>query len=200
MKFNKPIVVGSLLAISMIGGGSASALQTYTYQVGADIQNAFQVAASTQLSFGTVTANYDDDTAGGASTSTLIIDTDGVVGGTNSGDSRIVSMGGATPAVFTITGANPGSTLSHATPSATTLANANPSVSEVFDLGTYTFAYANNDGAPIFTPVVGADGTLTITMGATLTTDSALADDAPGGAVAYTETTYTGTVTFDISY
>ena len=186
---NKTLVIAGVALASSV----AVAQQTQTSTASVTVQNAFVLAESAALSFGTITANQ----VSGAAASSVTVNADGTTAVAGPG---IRQLAAGTAAAYDVSAAAPFTNLNiRVTADSTTLTNAlaaptNPDfVVDQFSVtnGTLTNAITSAGGATFQTDATGA---LNIGLGATLTLPSATGD------ILLTDGTYEGQFTIEVSY
>ena len=181
----KKNIVTKALIVALSGAALMTASSVHAEDVNstvtATVANAFTLAETQALSFGSIVAISD-----GSDTSTMVIDNAGAVTVNNPGAATIIELSGAQQGIFDITGAAPSTTMTLTLPASVTLTCGTCSGSQPdFTVDTIT-----NDVAGA--PATDGTGAATINIGATLNT---IADANP-----YEDGDYTGTMTVSVNY
>ena len=174
--------IGALTATVAFGVMDAKAEDAGT-TITASVQNAFTLAETQILEFGTFTAKNH-----GTDVSTIVMANDGT-GPTynNPGSARITEVTAGQMGIFDVTGASPSTDLTIALPVSETLTCGTCSGSqEDFTVNTFT----SSPGAGSIT--TDATGAVTVNVGATLTTINS--------ANTYEDGDYTSTYTVSLNY
>lgn len=172
-----------------------------TFNVTAEVSNTIALTETTPLDFGTLFIRRGLD-SGGAAGAALVLGTDGTFSGTGTGAeggagtdivSRVVSLGGSSPATLSVTGASAFANLTITLGTTTPLihSSANPSLPTI-TLGTLTSNPTTAAGLTL-----DASGNGNIVIGATITASTVTGTTA---GTAYADGTYTGTYAVSVSY
>lgn len=194
-KHNK--ILTALIATALMGVAANSNAETVSGTASLTVQNAFTLAETTQLSFGTITVAKSTSTNVPAKNATMVlapeggsptITNDAAEGGT------IGSIIAGTPATFDVTGAAPFTELTVKMTVGTTLTNATaPPENGAFTLSAFAAREAGETsniatGGNITTDLNGAKS---FTLGATMTID---------GGKDYIDGLYSGTYSVEVTY
>ena len=200
----------SALAIMTLAPSANAAEQT-DITASVEVANSFDMAATAQLSFGTISAFWDDSGDGTGVQATLSIPSNPgseiTAASTDDTAAKIISIVDGTPATIEITGAAPNTALTVTTPAVPiAVSNVDPTITDTFNISALT-TYATTTGGSAFGNIIDAtnktfetddSGNLTFNLGATLQTQ-APADDS-GTLQAYGDGTYQATVTVVVDY
>jgi hypothetical protein len=162
------------------------------------VQNSFTVAETTPLSFGTVVAFANNNSSVTNDVATLVVSANPATADViaNGATAKLVTVVAGTPATFTISGAAPNTALTITPPAGFLLSDPSATDSKDFGVGTFT-TFVTTSGTP-FTFDTDGGGGMVFNMGATLTTDAALA--TANVAIAYSSVTFTNTYTMTVNY
>ena len=182
------------LVATTAGALLATGASAETFNVTAEVANTIALTETTPLNFGNL---YVRRGTGAGTAATLTLATTGSFTGTGLGTEattvgRIVSLGGATAGVLSVTGASPFASVtvtSNATPTDLVHSSGNPSLPVV------TFNAITTDPAHNAALVLDANGDGDILVGGQMTAATAVA-----AGTAYAEGTYTGTYVVTVSY
>ena len=185
------------LVATTAGALLATGASAETFNVTAEVANTIALTETTPLNFGNLYVRRGTGADGGGGPATLTLATTGSFTGTGEGDeattlSRIVSLGGATAGVLSVTGASPFASVtvtSNAAPTDLIHSSGNPALPVV------TFDAITTDPAHNAALVLDANGDGDILVGGQMTAATAVA-----AGTAYAEGTYTGTYVVTVSY
>lgn len=187
-----------ITGISALLASHALALETLNSNATVTVNNAFTLAESSAMTFGTIRATADTTAAGATASLTLPADgSAGAVTAATPASANIVVITGGTPASFAITNAAPSTPLTLSLPAG--IVNlTTPGGTAAFTVDTFNAIVRGgpNDGdayaaANLITDATGAVG---FDVGATLHTDAG----SPGSD--YLDGTYTGSYTVQVDY
>lgn len=182
------------LVATTAGALLATGASAETFNVTAEVANTIALTETTPLAFGNL---YVRRGTGAGTAGTLTLSTTGAFTGTGTGNeattfSRIVSLGGSSAGVLSVTGASPFASVtvtSNAAPTDLIHSSGNPALPVV------TFNSIVTDPVHNAALVLDANGDGDILIGGTMTAATAVA-----AGTAYAEGTYTGTYVVTVSY
>ena len=198
---NKISRIMAISAVSLLAATGVANAETVTGTTSVTVQNGFDLAETTPLSFGTVVAIANSNTA--ADLATLQVDSDGVTAdvATPGNVASIVPIVAGTPGVFTVTNAAPNTLLTITLPANGTAADlTDPSGT---DANTFTLDFFERTivtSGTAFTADTDATGTLAFNVGATLGTTTPAGGAASDATVPYENVTFTGSYTVMVEY
>ncbi|TMM43114.1 hypothetical protein FCS21_13365 [Colwellia ponticola] len=192
------MTITSLSVAAMLFTPATVFAESITANASVTVQNSFTLAETTPLSFGTVVAIANDNTA--PDLATLVVSaTSGTADVATQGTvASLVAISPGTPATFTVSGAAPNTVLTITDASAFQLTDPSSTDTKVFDVSNFTKTVVTS-GTP-FTYDTDATGTLVFNYGATLSTSTPSGGAASDNAIAYDNVTFTGTYTMQVEY
>lgn len=203
-------------AFALVGLAPVANAESVDITASVEVSNAFDMVASQQLSFGTISAFYDDTVGDGSGNSiatlTIPANPNNAIATASDDDTvaKIISIVDGAPAIIEVTGAAPDTALTITTPDVATtpisVTNVDPAITDTFEITGLT-SYATVTGGSEFgtnatttTKEFTTDGTgaLTFNLGATLS--SVDVDGGTGGLIAYGDGTYQATIPVSVDY